>query len=230
MDKKRIIQVLMQTGQWKRSEVRHLLKEEKVTVDEVVVTSEHYFVKKDASILVNGKKLTLPKEKIYLMLNKPTGYSCQKGTSPNVLDLVKETVFSIGRLDKYTEGLLLLTNDGDYAHKILSPEHKVEKEYLVTLMNPIDKQTISLLEKGVEIRLREETYLTKPAVVTKINPTTINIIIKEGKKRQIRKMLKTVGNKVVTLTRIRIGKLLLGNLKPGSSKKLSKEEAFKALE
>ncbi len=216
----------MQTGQWKRSEIRKLLKEGKITVDNILVTSEHYFVKDPKKILVEEKKLELPKEKIYLALNKPAGYSCQKGTSPNVLDLVSEKVFAIGRLDKDTEGLLLLSNDGDYAHSILSPEKKTEKKYLALLRNSISKKEIQTLEQGVQIKLRNTYYLTKPCKITQISQNKITIILTEGKKRQIRKMIKSLGNKVLSLQRTHIGKLTLGNLPLGSYKTLSKQEAL----
>src|SRR3989344_984970 len=227
---KRIIQLLMQTAQWTRSQVRLLLKEGRVQVDGKTVLGEHYFVKEGSLITVNGEKIKLPEENIYFMLNKPAGYSCQKGTHPNVLSFFKNIpVFAIGRLDKDTEGLLLLTNDGDYAHRILSPDHKTEKEYFVTTLNALDTYQLTKLAEGVSIKLGTTRYLTKPALVTQQDNHSLFIVIKEGKKRQIRKMLKGVGNKVVTLTRIRIGKLALGDLKLGTTKQLTKEEAFLAL-
>ncbi len=227
---KRVLQFLMQTGKWKRSEVRKLLEQAKVTVDGKVVSSEHYFVNDPSSLKVNGENVKFQSEKKYLILNKPNGYTCQKGVSQSVLDLIDDKkLFPIGRLDKYTQGLLLFTNDGDFAYRVLSPEHHVEKEYVATLEKEIDSLTIRKLEQGINIRLYNELYLTKPALITQINPKTIRIIIKEGKKRQIRKMLKASGNKVLELTRIRIGKIHLGTLKIGESKYLTKEEAKQAL-
>ena len=226
----RIIQLLMKTGTWTRSQVRKMLLTGAVTVDGKTISSEHYFVKEEAEVFVYGEKLKLPTGKIYLMLNKPPGYSCQKGTHPNVLNLVPgRTVFSVGRLDKYTTGLLLLTNDGYYAHRILSPDHKTEKEYYVTTEKELTEEQLSSLCEGVSIKLGTTLYTTKPASVKKLTSHSLHIIIKEGKKRQIRKMLKTIRNKVVDLKRIRIGKLELKNLELGTYKELTEEEALTAL-
>jgi len=222
----------MQTGAYTREGARELVKEGNVLVDKKRVTSEHFFIKEKSLVEVQGKKLMIQKEKIYLMLNKPKEYVCQKtAKEKNVLELVKEkNIFVIGRLDKDTEGLLLLTNDGDYAHQVLSPEHHVEKEYLVILEKEITQEEIKKLETGVAIDLETEIYTTKPCDVLKINAREIKIRLREGKKRQIRRMLEAVDNKVLELKRIRIGNLLLGNLKLGTYRVLSKEEALQALQ
>ncbi len=221
----------MQTGAYTRERAIGLVKEGNVLVDKRRVTSEHFFIKEKSLVEVAGKKLLIQKEKIYFMLNKPKGYVCQKtAKEKNVLELVKEkNIFVIGRLDKDTEGLLLLTNDGDYAHQVLSPEQHVEKEYYVILEKELDLESLHRLEVGIDIDLEDRIYKTKPCQVTKINAKEIKIKISEGKKRQIRRMFEAVGNNVLELKRISIGNLLLGNLELGKYKILSKEEAEKAL-
>jgi len=219
---------LMSTGTMKRSEARALLSQENVTVDGKIVKSEHYFVQDPTTIQVHGRNLALPKEKLYFILNKPAGYHCQKTMHPNVYSILKEPVFAVGRLDRDTEGLLLMTNDGDFAYKIMSPEHHVEKEYYAQVLNELTNEDLSRLEKGVSIKLGATHYLTRPATVIQLGATHFRITITEGKKRQIRRMVKSLRNKVLTLKRIRIGGLTLGDLPPGTFRKLTREEAMQA--
>ncbi|MFA6549725.1 MAG: pseudouridine synthase [Candidatus Margulisiibacteriota bacterium] len=173
-------------------------------------------------VAVEGKIVKPQEKKIYLKLYKPRGIvsACSDKKEKTVLDLVKdipERLYPIGRLDKDSEGLILLTNDGELANRLMHPRYEHEKEYEVTVQFPIFYRQIERLEAGVVID-GEETLPTK---VKQISSRKFHIILKEGKNRQIRKMVKEVGNKVVQLKRVRIGNVTLGQLKPGKYEVLS---------
>lgn len=164
-------------------------------------------------------KLIKPLEKrITIMLNKPAGYITTKKdphAKKTVMDLIPYTdLFPIGRLDKDTEGLLLLTNDGDLAYKLTHPKFEHEKQYMVELKKPITQSEIQKLEKGIII----DNKKTAPCKITNHKENKLNITLHEGRKRQIKRMFEYLGNKVIYLYRLRIGKLKLGNLKKGTYK------------
>jgi pseudouridine synthase len=163
---------------------------------------------------------------VYIMLNKPTGYITslkqEDSSSPLVTDLIKGMgrLFPVGRLDKDSSGLLLMTDDGEFAFKLTHPSYLKEKEYEVETLEPITKGVVYKLIEGVRIDGR----LTAKAKVKILSEYKLSITIIEGRNRQIRKMLQKVGNKVVNLKRIRIKNLLLGDLKIGAYRHLNKEE------
>lgn len=174
---------------------------------------------------VDGKIIKLEDKKVYILLNKPEGYvttASEQFNRPCVIDLIKEDVrvYPVGRLDMYTTGLLLLTNDGEFANNITHPKHHIYKTYEVIAEKNISNEDIIKLEKGIDIG----GYITKEAKVKRIASNKINITIGEGKNRQVRKMIEGVQNKVVKLHRAKIGSLTLGNLKKGQYKYLSKQE------
>jgi pseudouridine synthase len=177
---------------------------------------------------VNESKVEAVKsEYIYIMLNKPVGYITSlkqtDSSSPLVTDLLKKIktrVYPVGRLDKDSSGLLLLTNDGDFAYKLMHPSFEKEKEYIVTTMETVTRTMIERFQKGIMI----EGVKTQPAIVKRIELTKISIILKEGRNRQIRKMLQKVGNTVSYLRRVRINNLTIGNLKEGEYRFLTKSE------
>lgn len=164
-------------------------------------------------------------ESIVVMLNKPAGYTCTtrrfKGEK-NVLDLVKEDerLYPVGRLDKNSEGLLILTNDGELANKLMHPRYQKEKEYLIEVDQDIRDEDIRILRDGVEL----EDGFVVPIKVEKHKSKQMLITLAEGKKRQIRRMCQAIGLKVVFLKRIRINKLTLEGLKKGKYKILDKKE------
>lgn len=179
-----------------------------------------------------GKQLIRPEEKkIYIMMNKPAGYISavqdDRGRK-TVVDIVnkkfKERVYPVGRLDYDTEGLLILTNDGELANKLIHPSSNIEKTYYVELDHPITVQNIRALESGVDIG----DYITRKAKIKKLgNGTSSNkclITIQEGKNRQVRKMFETQRLRVKYLKRIRIGELHLEDLKAGEFRLLTKKE------
>lgn len=183
-------------------------------------------------ITIDGERVNIPKKKnfVYLMLNKPRGYvttvsdELDRRCVMDLLDGVKERVYPIGRLDRNSEGLLLFTNDGEFANNIMHPSKHISKSYRVTVRPDISDEQLVKMSKGMEIDGR----MTMPAtvnVLTKQEGRVVMLItIKEGRNRQIRKMCEAVGLEVARLRRVSLGPLKLGMLKPGTYRDLSAEE------
>ena len=182
-------------------------------------------------ILFDDKIIKIKQNYVYILLNKPIGYvttvNDQFGRD-TVLDLikVKERIVPAGRLDMYTSGALLLSNDGEFVYKITHPKHEIDKTYTVTLIGIVTKTEVEMLENGVEI----EEYTTKPAKVRILkideekNISRLEIIIHEGKNRQVRKMCEAIGKKVKALHRSKIGTLSVKDLKIGQWRFLTSKE------
>jgi 23S rRNA pseudouridine2604 synthase len=165
-------------------------------------------------------------EKVYLAFNKPVGVICTSDpkAKDNIIDAVgyPERVYTIGRLDVISSGLILLTNDGDVVNKILKGQNKVEKEYQVEVSRDISEKFLKVMRSGVYIN----KYKTLPAKVKQTDTRAFSIVIIEGKKRQVRRMCEKLGYDVFRLKRVRIGKLELGNLKEGTYKNISLKEVI----
>ncbi|HKK55872.1 pseudouridine synthase [Marinobacter sp.] len=179
-------------------------------------------------IRLEGNRLSLPGER-YLMLFKPQGTlsATTDSQQPTALDLIpadlRNGLHIAGRLDRDTTGLLLLTTDGHWSHRITSPRTGCEKTYRVALSEPISGDAIAHLETGV--KLKGEDALTRPAIVSLINPQTIELTIREGRYHQIKRMLAAVGNHVTALHRLRIGAIALDDsLAPGEFRELTAAE------
>jgi len=182
-------------------------------------------------IYFDNKKIEKKEELVYILLNKPIGYvttAKDQFSRDSVLDLVKvkQRIVPVGRLDMYTSGALLLSNDGDFVYKITHPKHEINKTYTVTLKGIVNNDEVEKLKSGVEI----EDYITKPAKV-KILKTDVEkgisrleITIHEGKNRQVRKMCEAIGKKVQALHRSKIGNLDVKDLKLGMWRYLKEEE------
>lgn len=166
-------------------------------------------VKPGDEVMVNGNIIRLARNHVYLALNKPVGITCttEKGVKGNIVDLVNHPlrVFNIGRLDKDSDGLILLTNDGDIVNEILRAENNHEKEYIVSVDKPITPEFIEKMSKGVRI-LGQKTL---PCKVTQISKYEFNIILTQGLNRQIRRMCEVLGYEVYRLQRVRIMNLRL---------------------
>ena len=166
---------------------------------------------------VFGRIIKPAEDKVYIKLNKPRGYvsSCtQIGKDPNVLELVEGLpyrLFPVGRLDKESEGLIILTNDGEFANKMTHPKFGHEKEYEVELIKELKYSEITLLKNGIELDGKK----TQPIKLRHLSGTRYSVILKEGINRQLRRMFASVSNRVMTLKRMRIGKIVLGDLKVG---------------
>jgi len=211
-----------------RSQVKAYVKQGCVSVNGVVEkASDRKIDENNDEISFRGKVLTY-QQYHYYMLNKPMGVvtATKDNLSKTVLDLLPvelhKNLFPIGRLDKDTEGLLLLTDDGELTHRLLSPSKHVDKTYLVGIRETLSEDDIKALEQGVDIG---EDSLTRPANVEIVNDLEILLTIHEGKFHQVKRMLKAVDNEVLTLKRISFGPLQLDcKLAPGSFRELTDEE------
>ncbi|TDM12209.1 pseudouridine synthase [Macrococcus lamae] len=185
------------------------------------------------TVEVDGRLIALDKGYVYLKLNKPRGITSttERHIKGNIVDFVnhQERIFHIGRLDKDSEGLILLTNDGDIVNEILRVENKHEKEYVVTVDKKITDEFLSHMAEGVEIL----DTMTMPAEVKRINDHTFNIILMQGLNRQIRRMCEALGYEVRKLKRIRVMNIHVDGLKLGEWQDLTKnerEELFRQLD
>jgi len=184
-------------------------------------------------ITVEGKKIEQCNRNIYIMLNKPEGYittAREQFNRPYIMELlsdVKERVFPAGRLDMDTSGVIILTNDGDFTFKITHPKHKINKTYIAEVKGFPDSAEMSKFKKGLKI----EDYTTAPAeirlVAKKKFSSIVEIIIHEGRNRQVKKMCETIGHNVIRLQRTALGGLELGSLPVGKWKYLTKNEIEK---
>ncbi len=183
------------------------------------------------TVTVDNKPVEIKDKKYYIMLNKPAGYvstAKDQFDRPTVVDIVKEEVgtriFPVGRLDYETEGLLLMTNDGDFTYKITHPKFQKDKTYIAVIHGGIAIPDLNRLRKGVKV----EDYTTSPAQVEIMDAasgkTAIKITIHEGRNRQVRKMFDALGYTVIALKRIKIGELELGNLPVGRWRHLTSHE------
>jgi pseudouridine synthase len=170
------------------------------------------------------KPVTLKNDRVYLMLNKPKGYvtSCSHSGEKIVLDLIDipQRVYPIGRLDKDSTGLLLLTNDGSLHHRLLHPSYDHEKEYDVTVSKPITDGALKNIAAGMPMMGTK----TRPSEIKRISSRRFRIVLKEGKNRQIRRMIRKVGNHVTRLRRVRISNIRLGTLPEGGWRFLTEKE------
>lgn len=179
--------------------------------DQIFFDNQPVILKKDAS-------------KIYIALNKPKGFvtSCSQQKTKIILDLIdiEERVYPVGRLDKNSKGLVLLTNDGDLHNKLSHPSFNHEKEYIVTTLHPISETALKNMAQGIVI----DNVKTRKARVKRLSQNKFNIVLKQGRNRQIRKMVGKIGNKVDILKRIRMANINLGDLKEGKWRYLTSKE------
>ena len=228
----RLQKILSRAGVASRREAETIITSGRVSVNGSVVTE--LGTKADAGcdrITLDGKPVRAKMERLYLLLYKPAGYMTtlkDPEGRPVVTDLLKgvtERVYPVGRVDYNTEGLLLLTNDGEWANRLAHPRHEVEKEYLVKVRGTASADQLGKLAQGVEL----DDGRTAPAIVSTVHETDRNtkiaITIHEGRYRQVRRMCEAVGLSVVSLKRTRYGFLDLGTLKPGEFRLLSPQEA-----
>lgn len=181
-------------------------------------------VKPGDEVMVNGQRLRLARNNVYIALNKPVGITCttEKNVKGNIIDLVNHPlrIFNIGRLDKDSDGLILLTNDGDIVNEILRAENNHEKEYIVSVDKPITPEFIEKMSKGVRILGTK----TRPCYVEQLSKYEFKIILTQGLNRQIRRMCEALGYEVYRLQRVRIMNIHLGNLPIGQWRDLTKKE------
>lgn len=226
MTPQRLSKILAASGVASRRACEDLIFAGRIKVNgEVILEPQHRVTLAD-SILVDDKPITKTEPKVYYILNKPVGYLCtsvKTGSNKIVLDLFKEVglrLFTVGRLDKQTQGLLLVTNDGHFSNKVMHPSSNISKEYVVKTDAEVTAEHLTAIGSGTLV----EGVFVKPIKVTKVRKGTLKVVIGEGKKREVRHLLKAAGLDVKELTRIRIGGLQLGNLPVGSWRELSENE------
>lgn len=219
----RIQLYMSNTGYCSRRETERLLAAGRITVNGKTATKDT-FVDTDDCILLDGSPVPMKERNIYLLLHKPTGIVCtaQRQVKNNLIDYMNypERIFAVGRLDKDSEGLLLLTNDGDIVNKIMRVENGHEKEYIVTVDRPYPDSFLKGMASGVEIL----DQVTEPCTITRIDEMTFRIILKQGLNRQIRRMTKEFGYYVTRLRRVRIMNLSIDRLPYGQWRELTDEE------
>ncbi len=175
-------------------------------------------------VRIDGQLIGVKKKPIYLALNKPVGITCttEAHIEDNIIDLIgyPERIFPIGRLDKDSEGLILLTNDGDIVNEILRSENNHDKEYVVTVDRPITNLSLKMMASGVKIM----GEMTKPCKVSRIDQKSFRMVLTQGLNRQIRRMCSALGYKAQRLQRVRIMNIRLGNLRSGQWRHLTDAE------
>ena len=247
----RLQKYIADSGIASRRKAEELIKQGKIKVNGKVILELGTKVdsKKDR-VEYNGKVLKINDDKVYILLNKPIGYvttvkdQFERDTVMDLLKGVKQRVVPCGRLDMYTSGALILSNDGDFVNRITHPKNEIEKTYNVTLAGKINGEDIERLKKGVEITIKDEyneenetsyKYKTLPAKVKilKIDEeksiSRLQITIHEGKNREVRKMCEAINKKVIALHRAKIGSIDVKDLKLGCYRYLRKEEVEKLL-
>lgn len=228
MSKVRLDKYLADAGIGSRSQVKQYLKKGLVSVNGSIVKAGEVKILPEADRIQYQEQPVMREAFVYYMLNKPAGYvsATEDNTCETVMSLIQDSshsdLFPVGRLDKDTEGLLLITNDGALAHRLLSPKRHVDKTYYVETEPEIPEAAIQKFREGVDIG---ENRLTLPARLDLLSPVTCHITIQEGKFHQIKRMFRTIGCEVTYLKRIRMGSLQLDEtLSPGESRRLTLEE------
>jgi len=221
----RLQKFLAKAGVCSRREGENLIAAGRVRVNDAVVTVMGTRVDPEKDkVAVDNKPVALEEAPVYIMLNKPAGYisSCRHGDAAIVLDLVDvgERVFPVGRLDKDSTGLLLLTNDGEIHNRLAHPSFDHEKEYVVEVRRAITDDALDRMARGIAL----DDKMTRPARVRRESQNAFRIILYEGRKRQIRRMVEAAGNEVTRLHRVRMAGLRLGDLPPGEWRFLTGQE------
>jgi len=234
--KERLQKILARSGAGSRRTAEQYISEGRVSINGKVVTDMGVKVDPaDHEIRLNGKPIHCTEEKIYILLNKPTGYvttlSDPQGRPivTSLLQGIGQRVFPVGRLDLDTEGALLLTNDGELAQRILHPSFEITKTYVAKVAGRPSVEARERLARGIELEGRR----TSPAKLKVLRETpqfsVIEIIIHEGRKRQVRKMFAAIGHRVLALKRIAYGRLKLGSLPAGKYRIIGKKDIEKIL-
>lgn len=224
----RLDKYLAMSGAGSRKDVKKIIRQKRVSVNGVLTVNDDVHIDPYLDEIRLDEQILVLILDVYIMLNKPQGVisATSDDMHKTVLDCVDVTLppgcFPIGRLDIDTEGLLLISNDGELSHRLLSPKRKVDKVYVVECRDVIDNKTIEMLQSGVDIG--DET-LTLPAKVELISDNSIRLTIKEGRYHQVKRMLAACGNQVIHLKRIQMGQLRLDeDLALGSWRYLSENE------
>lgn len=221
----RINKYIAKCGITSRRKADTLIEQGKISVNDKVMTSLGYIVQEDDVVKYEGKIIKLIEDKHYIMLNKPIGYTCtnsKKFDDKVIFDLIDidTKLFSIGRLDKDSRGLILITNDGDIYNNVVHPRNEIFKKYIVKLDKSFLHSDKYKIESGIDIG----DYITNPSRIKILGKNILQIEINEGKNRQIRRMFDVLNYEVIDLNRVSIGDIKLGELPIGSYRVLSNKE------
>ncbi|ENQ3077464.1 pseudouridine synthase [Bacillus cereus] len=224
----RINKLISEIGYYSRRETNRLIAAKRITVNgEICEPGQE--VEPDDIVLVDGKPIPKKTHPIYMALNKPVGITCTaaKHIEGNIIDFVNypERIFPIGRLDKASQGLILMTNDGDIVNKMMRSEYGHEKEYIVTVDKPFDDAFLKGMAGGVTIRDGK----TNPCDIYRISDLVFRIILTQGMNRQIRRMCRAFGYTVTRLERIRIMNITIDGIETGQWRDLTEEELSELL-
>lgn len=221
----RLQKIIARAGICSRREAEKLILDGRVSVDGKIIRELGAKAELNQKIRVDGKLLTLDSEKIYIMLNKPRGYVStakdERGRK-TILELIdiSERIYPIGRLDLNSEGLILLTNDGELTNALIHPRFEVKKTYRAKISGLLTEEKLDLLRAGVEL----DDGLTAPAEIYMLDKDLVEITIHEGRNRQVRRMFSAIGCDVKRLRRIKFANLTLDGLKVGKWRELTAEE------
>ena len=226
-EKTRLQAYLAHCGVASRRASEQIILDGRVTVNGAVVTELGTKVSNSDQVCVDGKPVHLEARKCYVLLNKPAGFVCsssdEKGrqvAADLLRDSYKERLYNVGRLDMYSKGMILFTNDGDFAAKLSHPSSQIEKEYIVETSQDVSEETARIFEKGVRV----DNVFYKCVRCQVLKPRKIKIVLIEGKNREIRKMLESQNLATRSLVRVRIGNVNLDDLRPGEHRDLSPRE------
>jgi len=226
MESKRLSKALAAAGIASRRACEEIIFAGRVKVNGQVVRVPQTQVNWQSDrIHVDETLVSAEEKKVYYMLNKPPGYLCTNvrvGKKPIILDIFEEgeRLFTVGRLDRDTTGLLLVTNDGHFAQKVIHPSSNIIKEYLVKTLQEIEPHHLEMLSEGARV----DSKWVKPVSVTKVRRGNFKVCVKEGKKHEVRILAERAGLKIIELTRIRIGGLALGQLPLGAYRELTEKD------
>jgi 23S rRNA pseudouridine2605 synthase len=224
--KQRLSKVLAAKGVASRRACEELIFAGRVEVNGVVTLIPQTMVDENDTLKVDDQNVGKIQKKVYYILNKPVGYYCSpvpKERYKYVLDLfdnVEERLFTVGRLDRDTSGLIIVTNDGHFANKVIHPSSNIQKEYVVKTNNEITAEHLKQISDGIYI----EGSLVVPVKVQKVRKGTLKVVVTDGKKREVRLLVSSAGIEVVELKRTRIGGLHLGSLKEGEWRPMKNNE------
>lgn len=232
----RINKYIASCGLASRRRAEEYVLSKQVLVNGLVVTDLSYQVQDGDIVSVCGKNISLVEDKEYYLLNKPQGYLCTahddrgRKTIFDLMKNVKTRLFPVGRLDYNTQGMILLTNDGEFANYMMHPKNEMTKTYRIKTKHPLTEKQISMIEHGVDVG----EFVTGQAAVTNVGQDDSGkyytlITIHEGKNREIRRIFEKFGLQILELTRVKIGSYELGDLPIGKYKKLNKNDLDKIM-
>jgi len=220
---KRLNKFLSECGIASRRKSEDLIASNIISINNVVANKPQTLLDPDRDVVKLNNQVISPEKKYYFILNKPKKFICsntRKGKEYLVIDLFKDysaKLFTVGRLDKDTTGLIIITNDGDFANKVIHPSSNLEKEYIAKVKEGITDEHLKKISKGAFV----ENKYVRPLKVVKMRRGTIKIITKEGRKREVRAFIEKANLTIAELTRVRIGNLSLGSLPYGYYKQVT---------